>query len=284
MERIANIDRAHLHSFVMRNTTVGTVIVTDGNTAYRRLPGRTHDEINLSAEDAPAAHIALPWVHRVFSNFKRWASGTYHGIREKHVDIYCNEFVFRWNRRRHFQTNIDTMLGLGHKIGQVTWRGIVGDTRKWKYEHFEQIVSMLKPERYVEAFYYMHDHQVDFFDALDAIRRKDPRKFTGGKELFDLSCQPVVQARHETLSATGIRQSFLMTSRKSFFSSQSGQRSLARVHENLWTSPPLWRAEETSRSESDHPHLTGAILPSNFYHWLCRPSIWLENKLVLIHN
>jgi predicted RNA-binding Zn-ribbon protein involved in translation (DUF1610 family) len=176
LERIANVDRVHLHSFVKRNTTIGTVIITDGNTAYRRLPGRTHDEINLSAEDAPAAHVALPWIHRVFSNFKRWANGTYHGIRQKHVDIYCNEFVFRWNRRRHFQTNVSTMLGLGRKIGQVTWRGIVGDTRKWKYEHFDQIVSMLKPERYAEAFYYMYDHQVDFFDALDEIRRKEPKK------------------------------------------------------------------------------------------------------------
>lgn len=56
--------------------------------------------------------FVLKWVHRIFSNFKRWAMGTYHGLREKHIDIYCNEFVFRWNRRRSFQTSIDTMLGL----------------------------------------------------------------------------------------------------------------------------------------------------------------------------
>ncbi|MBX5165452.1 hypothetical protein HJB84_33475 [Rhizobium sp. NZLR1b] len=80
------------------------------------------------AVDAPPAHVVLPWVHRVFSNFKRWSYGTFHGLRDKHIDIYANEFVFRWNRRRHFQSNIDTMLGLGRRIGCITWRDVVGDT------------------------------------------------------------------------------------------------------------------------------------------------------------
>ena len=30
---------------------------------------------------------------------KRWALGTYHGLRRKHVDAYLEEFVFRYNRR-----------------------------------------------------------------------------------------------------------------------------------------------------------------------------------------
>jgi hypothetical protein len=72
------------------------------------LEDRGHQAINLSAVDAPPAHEVLPWVHLLFANFKRWSHGTYHGVRDKHVDIYANEFVFRWNRRPHFQTNVDT--------------------------------------------------------------------------------------------------------------------------------------------------------------------------------
>ena len=34
-----------------------------------------------------------------FSLLKRWALGTYHGLRRQHVDTYLNEFVFRYNRR-----------------------------------------------------------------------------------------------------------------------------------------------------------------------------------------
>src|SRR5205085_6583965 len=47
-----------------------------------------------------AAHIVLPWTHRVFANLKRWALGVYHGLRRKHLQTYLDEFVFRFNRRR----------------------------------------------------------------------------------------------------------------------------------------------------------------------------------------
>ena len=47
-----------------------------------------------------AAHIVLPWTHRVFSNLKTWALGVYHGLRREHFQSYLDEFVFRFNRRR----------------------------------------------------------------------------------------------------------------------------------------------------------------------------------------
>ena len=47
-----------------------------------------------------AAHVVLPWTHRVFANLKRWALGVYHGLRRKHLQSYLDEFTFRFNRRR----------------------------------------------------------------------------------------------------------------------------------------------------------------------------------------
>jgi hypothetical protein len=46
-----------------------------------------------------AAHVVLPWIHRIFALMKRSKLGTYHGLRRKHVDAYLNEYVFRYNRR-----------------------------------------------------------------------------------------------------------------------------------------------------------------------------------------
>lgn len=102
LERVQVADRETLLRFIAQNTVRGTQIVTDGYSAYQRPPERKHKANNLSVKNALPAHIVLKWVHRIFSNFKRWTMGTYHGLREKHVDIYCNEFVFRWNRRRSF--------------------------------------------------------------------------------------------------------------------------------------------------------------------------------------
>ena len=45
-----------------------------------------------------AAHIVLPWTHRLFSNLKRWGLGVYHGLRRANLQHYLDEFVFRFNR------------------------------------------------------------------------------------------------------------------------------------------------------------------------------------------
>ncbi|WP_281353374.1 transposase [Jiella pacifica] len=50
--------------------------------------------------NALPAHATFDRNHRVFSNVKRWALGTFHGFREKHMDASLDAFVFRWNRRR----------------------------------------------------------------------------------------------------------------------------------------------------------------------------------------
>jgi hypothetical protein len=102
--------------------------------------------INLKKTGLPA-HILFKWIHVVFANLKRWALGTFHGLREKHLDAYLNEFVFRWNRRRHLQSAMDTMLGIGRRIGRVTYRGIVGDTTQWKKEHIDDILDMWHPNK-----------------------------------------------------------------------------------------------------------------------------------------
>ena len=63
--------------------------------------------------------------HRVFSNLKRWAMGTYHGLRKKHIASYLDEFVFRWNRRRWRQVAFDKLLGLSVRIPPMGYRELV---------------------------------------------------------------------------------------------------------------------------------------------------------------
>ena len=47
-----------------------------------------------------AAHIVLPWIHQVFSNFTGWARSVYHALRAKHPQNDLDAFVLRFNRRR----------------------------------------------------------------------------------------------------------------------------------------------------------------------------------------
>ena len=43
-----------------------------------------------------------------------------------HLRRYLDEFVFRWNRRRHTATAFDTLLGIGTRLRPADYRDIVG--------------------------------------------------------------------------------------------------------------------------------------------------------------
>ncbi len=79
-----------------------------------------------------AANVVLPWSHRAFSLLKRWALGTYHGLRRKHVDAYLDEFVFRYNRRSHRHVSFETLLGLPAHRTPETYRDIVSRGAPYK--------------------------------------------------------------------------------------------------------------------------------------------------------
>ncbi len=126
LQAISDFSGTTLKRFVEANTARGATAVTDGLASYRKLVERTHKPKVICAM---AAHVLLPWIYRVFSNLKRLALGVYHGFRRAHVQAYLDEFVFRWNRRRHYRSAFDTLLGIGIRTGPVTYREVVSVCR-----------------------------------------------------------------------------------------------------------------------------------------------------------
>lgn len=59
-----------------------------------------------------AAHIVLPWTHRVFANLKTWALGVYHRLRETHPQSCLDAFTCRFNRRRTRQAAFRSLLSI----------------------------------------------------------------------------------------------------------------------------------------------------------------------------
>ena len=106
---IADNSAASIEAFVRANVKPGTTLLTDGHASYPGLSGFRHDPRVVGAM---AGHVVLPWSHRAFSLLKRWALGTYHGLRRKHVATYLNEFVFRYNRRFYRHVSFEALLGL----------------------------------------------------------------------------------------------------------------------------------------------------------------------------
>ncbi len=75
-----------------------------------------------------AAQALLPWIHRVFANLKRLGLGVYHGFRRARFQAYLDEFVFRWNRRRHYRVAFDMLLGIRLKTTPTEYWALVGRT------------------------------------------------------------------------------------------------------------------------------------------------------------
>ena len=99
MRRIPDVSRPTLHGFIGESIERGSVIVTDGWSAYRGLEGYQHEPTVISGSGRTASEL-LPRVHRVVSLVKRWVLGTHQGaIGEDHLDYYLDEFTFRFNRR-----------------------------------------------------------------------------------------------------------------------------------------------------------------------------------------
>lgn len=118
---IENYSAATLQRFVADNTVDGSTILTDGFSAYPGMRNRNHVPRVVGTM---AAHSLLPWVHRVFANLKRLALGVYHGFRRKHIQAYLDEFVFRWNRRRHYRSAFDMLMGIGLRTGPMSYAAL----------------------------------------------------------------------------------------------------------------------------------------------------------------
>lgn len=112
-----------LTGFVKANVEQGAVVRTDGWQGYAPLASMGYRHRPRTRGDDPrrAARL-LPRVHRVFGNLQTWLRGTHHGVGHKHLQVYLDEFAFRFNRRRTPQAAFQTLLGLGAQRGPTTYQ------------------------------------------------------------------------------------------------------------------------------------------------------------------
>ena len=122
LQEVPDYSAASLHPVLAANLVSGATAKTDGWSGYPGAPGVNHDPHTVGKM---AAHIVLPWTHRVFSNLKTWALGVYHGLRREHFQSYLDEFVFRFNRRRHRQASFRSLLGIAAGHAPLTYKMLI---------------------------------------------------------------------------------------------------------------------------------------------------------------
>ena len=115
---IDGFGKTEIHAFVLGAVAPTTKLVTDDWSSYRNIPEIKHKAITVGPM---AAHIVLPWTHRLFSNLKRWGLGVYHGLRRVNLQHYLDEFVFRFNRRRTRHAAFNTLLRLSTRAAAAPY-------------------------------------------------------------------------------------------------------------------------------------------------------------------
>jgi hypothetical protein len=116
-----------LDDFVAATVTAGATVDTDGWPGYAGLRRAGYDHIiNKQRHGFPDHQFVLPRAHRAVSNLKTWLQGTHRGVSPDHLQVYLDEFVFRYNRRRTPLAAFQTLLGLGSVHPPTTLHQITG--------------------------------------------------------------------------------------------------------------------------------------------------------------
>ena len=110
-----------LTGFVAANVERGATVLTDGWGAYAPLRGMGYRHRAKTQGHPARAGKILPRVHRVFGNLQTWLRGTHHGVGKQHLQVYLDEFTFRFNRRRTPMAAFQTLLGLATVHGPTTY-------------------------------------------------------------------------------------------------------------------------------------------------------------------
>lgn len=117
-----------LCGFVLDTVAPGAIVRTDAWMGYAPLAGKGYDHRPRSqraAQRTGDTEPVMPRVHRTISNLKSWLRRIHRSVSKEHLQVYLDEFVFRYNRPRSPMSAFRSLLGLESHQQPTTYRQIV---------------------------------------------------------------------------------------------------------------------------------------------------------------
>ena len=80
---------------------INATIYTDEHMPYRTLPklGFKHESVNHGVKEFVNGMASTNTAESFWSHLKRGINGIYHHVSPKHLQLYCDEYSYRWNTR-----------------------------------------------------------------------------------------------------------------------------------------------------------------------------------------
>jgi transposase-like protein len=130
---LQNTEGATMLPIIFNNIEKSATVITDGHTAYKNLGWiySTHGAVIHSKGEYVRDNFHTNNIEGFFSQLKRGIYGIYHWVSPKHLDNYCIEFAFRYNKRKDTQTNrFNTAL---YQAGvRLKYRDLIGKGKEVK--------------------------------------------------------------------------------------------------------------------------------------------------------
>ncbi len=95
---VNQLNSVSVHEQLQKYITQGSTLQTDGYRIYSRVYLQGYGRKALVSKNLKSSEV-LKWVHVIITNAKTYINGTFHGLEEKHLQRYLDEFCFRFNRR-----------------------------------------------------------------------------------------------------------------------------------------------------------------------------------------
>lgn len=96
MQVVDNLKSDTIKDFADQLIDKGSTIQSDSYHSYRK---PLSEDYKHEYQVFDAGSDLLKWLHMVIGNAKAFVLGTYHGLGEKHLQSYLDEFCYRLNRR-----------------------------------------------------------------------------------------------------------------------------------------------------------------------------------------
>lgn len=98
MQVISNLKKETIAEFANTNVQTGSTISSDAYRSYNRLKEEGF-QLESKVFNPKEDEDQLKWLHTILSNAKAFVAGTFHGLDQKHLQRYLDEFCYRFNRR-----------------------------------------------------------------------------------------------------------------------------------------------------------------------------------------
>ncbi|MBT9169466.1 MAG: hypothetical protein DDT19_02826 [Syntrophomonadaceae bacterium] len=98
MEVVNDLKKQTIAEFAHANIGTSSTISSDAYRSYRNLQKEGY-QLEYKVFNLKEDSEHLKWLHTIVSNAKAFVAGTFHGLDEKHLQRYLDEFCYRFNRR-----------------------------------------------------------------------------------------------------------------------------------------------------------------------------------------